>query len=156
MAMYGLRLALLGALLMIGTGLAGAAEPTLKFYRQQGSQLPFSPAVRLGDVIYLSGHIGVQRDGKIPEGIAAQTAAALDRMSESLAQAGGTMDDVFKCTAMLANIAEWDEFNKVYVKYFKPDRMPARSAFAAAGLVRGAALELECMAYVPAKAAPAR
>src|SRR6185503_10426024 len=92
-AMKGLRLAPLGAILMIAAGFAGAAEPpsAVHFYRQPDSKQPFSPAVRVGDVIYLSGAIGVSSDGKLPEGIAAQTAAALDRISESLALAGGKM-----------------------------------------------------------------
>jgi len=60
---------------------------------------------------------------------------------------GLSFDDVFKCTAMLSDMANWEAFNKVYVTYFQPGHLPARSAFGASGLALGAQLELECLAY---------
>jgi 2-iminobutanoate/2-iminopropanoate deaminase len=56
--------------------------------------------------------------------------------------------DVFKCTVMLADMSKWADFNKVYVSYFDPDRLPARSAFGANGLALGAQVEVECWAYM--------
>ena len=56
------------------------------------------------------------------------------------------MDDVVKCTVMLADMAEWDAMNREYVTYF-PRRLPARSAFGADGLALGALLEVECIAH---------
>ena len=52
---------------------------------------------------------------------------------------------------MLADMSNWAEFNSVYVRYFKPGRMPARSAFGASGLALGALVEVECCAYAPRK-----
>ena len=52
---------------------------------------------------------------------------------------------------MLADMAKWGDFNKVYVGYFKPGHMPARSAFGANGLALGAEVEVECLAYAPSK-----
>ncbi|WP_260854925.1 RidA family protein [Mesorhizobium amorphae] len=52
---------------------------------------------------------------------------------------------------MLADMSKWGDFNRVYLEYFAPDRLPARSAFGANGLALGAQLELECMAYMPAR-----
>jgi enamine deaminase RidA (YjgF/YER057c/UK114 family) len=49
---------------------------------------------------------------------------------------------------MLADMAKWADFNKVYLAYFDPDRLPARSAFGANGLALGAQVEVECWAYV--------
>jgi enamine deaminase RidA (YjgF/YER057c/UK114 family) len=60
---------------------------------------------------------------------------------------GLSFGDVFKCTAMLADMSNWEAFNKVYVTYFEPGRLPARSAFGASALALGAQLELECWAY---------
>ncbi len=57
--------------------------------------------------------------------------------------------DVVKCTIMLADMSEWAEFNKVYVTYFAPDRLPARSAFGCSGLALGGRLEVECIARYP-------
>lgn len=108
--------------------------------------LPFSEAVKVGDMLYLSGQIGMV-DGKVPEGIEGQTKATMDAIADVLKRNGRSMDDVVKCTVMLDDMADWPAFNKVYITYFKPGRLPARSAFGADGLALGAKLEVECMAY---------
>jgi reactive intermediate/imine deaminase len=139
--------------LLLALSLAGCAAPgpTVEYFRQPGSRLPFSPAVRVGDVIYLSGQIGATADGTIPQGIEAQARAAMDNLAASAKLAGVGMDSVFKCLVMLDDMSQWAEFNKVYVTYFRPDRLPARSAFGADGLALGATLEVECMAAAPAR-----
>jgi enamine deaminase RidA (YjgF/YER057c/UK114 family) len=58
------------------------------------------------------------------------------------------MDDVVKCTVMLADMGKWSRFNAVYAGYFKPGRLPARSVLGAGGLAAGAQVEVECWAYV--------
>ena len=55
-------------------------------------------------------------------------------------------DDIFKCTCMLADIEDWPLMSLEYKKFFNPDKLPARSAFAGSGLALGAKLEIECMA----------
>jgi enamine deaminase RidA (YjgF/YER057c/UK114 family) len=50
---------------------------------------------------------------------------------------------------MLDDMSQWNAFNAVYVTYFAPDRLPARSAFGADGLALGATLEVECLAVAP-------
>ena len=62
---------------------------------------------------------------------------------------GASFDDVYKCTVFLADMGNFSAFNKIYVDYFKPEHLPARSAFGVASLAGGAALELECMAFSP-------
>ena len=117
----------------------------LKFYTSpeaKKARLPFSQAVRVGDVLYLSGALG-----NVPGGLEAETRQTMANIGAVLKANGLTFDDVFKCTVMLADMKEWAAFNKVYVTYFKPDRLPARSAFGAAGLALGARVELECWAY---------
>jgi len=112
--------------------------------------LPFSMAVRVGDVLYLSGALG-HLPGKmqlVPGGIEAETKQTMENIGVALRAHGLTFDDVFKCTVMLADMNEWSAFNRVYVSYFKPDRLPARSAFGAAALALGARVELECWAHV--------
>ena len=114
--------------------------------------LPFSQAVRVGDVLYLSGALG-NRPGTmnlVPGGIEAETRQTMANIEATLRENGLTLDAVFKCTVMLADISEWPTFNKIYVPYFKPERMPARSAFGTNGLALGARVELECMAYAGA------
>lgn len=61
------------------------------------------------------------------------------------------MDNVVKCTVMLADMRNWAAFNEVYMTYFNSNRLPARSAFGVSGLAQGAPLEVECIAYTPAR-----
>jgi 2-iminobutanoate/2-iminopropanoate deaminase len=115
--------------------------------------LPFSQAVRVGDVLYLSGALGIV-PGKMElasGGMEAETRQTMENIGTILRANGRSFDDVFKCTAMLADMNEWPAFNAVYVTYFKPDRLPARSAFGASGLALGARIELECWAHVGKK-----
>ena len=121
-------------------------NPTLN-----GQPLPFSEAVRVGDVLYLSGQLGRGPDGKLPEGIEAQTKQTLDNIGATLKLAGLSHTDIFHCTAMLADMKLWPDFNKVYVTYFPEGKRPARSAFGASGLALGALIELECQAYAGKK-----
>ncbi len=112
--------------------------------------LPFSSAVRVGELLLLSGQIGTDSTGRlVPGGIEAETRQTLENVRAALARAGASLDQVVKCTAMLADMAEWDRMNRVYVTYFRPDRLPTRSAFGASGLARGARVELECWAAAP-------
>jgi 2-iminobutanoate/2-iminopropanoate deaminase len=115
----------------------------------KGLNLPFSQAVRVDNVLYLSGALGIA-PGKmelVPGGIESEARQTMENIGAILRARGLSFDDVFKCTAMLADMKEWPAFNKVYVGYFKPDRLPTRSAFGAAGLALNARVELECWAY---------
>jgi 2-iminobutanoate/2-iminopropanoate deaminase len=112
-------------------------------------RLPFSEAVRVGDMLYLSGALGIGPDGKLPDGIDAQARQTMDNIGAVLKRQGLGWNDVVKCTVMLDNMADWPAFNKVYVTYFEGGRFPARSAFGADGLALGALVEVECLAYAP-------
>lgn len=112
-------------------------------------KLPFSQAVRVGNVLYLSGQLG-NVPGTLqlaPGGLAGETRQTMENIAAVLHENGLTFRDVFKCTVMLADMARWSEFNAVYVTYFDADRLPARSAFGCNGLALGAQVELECWAY---------
>ena len=110
---------------------------------------PFSPAVRVGNVIFLSGQIGTDASasgGVVAGGIEAETRQTLDNIKKVLTDIGSSMDKVVKCTVMMADMKEWDRMNTVYITYFTPGRLPARSAFGANGLALGARVEIECIA----------
>ena len=112
--------------------------------------LPFSQAVRVGDVLYLSGQLG-NKPGTlelVPGGMEAEARQTMENIGAVLTANGLSFDDVIKCTVMMADMKQWPAFNAIYVQYFKSDRLPARSAFGTSGLALGAALELECMAYM--------
>lgn len=111
--------------------------------------LPFSSAVRVGNVLYLSGQVGVLPGTRqlVDTGVTKQTQQTLDNIKAVLTHAGSSMDRVVKCTVFLANIADYDAMNSVYKTYFPKDP-PARSTVAGSGLALGARVEIECLATV--------
>lgn len=110
-------------------------------------QLPFSDAVKVGDMLYLSGKIGnIPGTPQLAEGgIAGETKQAMENIKASLEKYGSSLDEVVKCTVFLADIAEWGAMNEVYVTYF-PVNPPARSALGSSGLALNARVEIECLA----------
>ena len=96
---------------------------------------------------YLSGKIGTDPStGELVEGgIVAETKQIMDNIKKTLAKMGSSMDNIFKCTCMLADISEWKQMSDVYRTYFK-EKLPSRSAFAGSGLALGARVEIECWA----------
>lgn len=129
---------------------AGAGEPDVEYLEfGDGTDLPFSRAVRYGDIVFLSGDLGA-RPGEmqvVPGGIEAETRQTMENIRATLGEFGGDLSDIVKCTVFLADIEEWPAFNAVYADYF--DRpMPARAAFAASGLALGARVELDCIAVL--------
>ena len=141
--------------LLIGTTALGAERAKPEFMTSDDParrDLPFSEAVRVGDLMFLSGQIGFEpATGKVvPGGIKAEARQALTLMKDTLTRHGVPMSDVVKCTVFLADIAEWPAFNEVYGEFFKKP-FPARSALAASGLARNARVEVECIAYAPKK-----
>lgn len=141
------RLALL--LVLSGCDSQQTGSAAAEFFPMPGNaSLPFSEAVRVGDMLYLSGQLGTDSTGQlVPGGIGPETRQALNNIAAALTRHGSSMDRVVKCTAMLADITEWAAMNQVYLTFFRSHR-PARSAFGATGLALGARLELECMALV--------
>lgn len=146
--------------MIVATALAMAlaapasAAPKVEYFPApeiNGRAAPFSTATRVGDVLYLSGQIGIQPDGKLPETFEGQAKQTMENIGGALKARGLGWGDVFKCTVMIADMKNWPAFNAVYVPYFEPGKLPARSAFGANGLALGAALELECMAYAGPK-----
>lgn len=112
---------------------------------------PFSSAVQVGDILFLSGDIGVAGEGTgvVPGGIVPETHRMFERIEATLANHGLGLKDVFKCTVMLADMSEWQDFNEVYAGYFEAGRYPTRSAMGVKGLALGARVEMECWAYNP-------
>lgn len=110
---------------------------------------PFCEAVRYGDILYLSGQIGDtgNSDQLVEGGITEQTHQTMLNIKRVLEENGSSLDQVIKCTCMLADIKDWAEMSKAYVEFF-PNHKPARSAFGTTGLALGALVEIECMAYV--------
>lgn len=126
-----------------------AQQRAVEYHPLPGNRrLPFSEAVRVGDMLYLSGQLGTDSTMRlVPGGIQAETRQALVNIRAVLERHGSSLDRVVKCTAMLADMKEWAAMNEVYVTFF-PKHLPARSAFGTTGLALNARMELECMATV--------
>ncbi|MFH7024161.1 MAG: RidA family protein [Heteroscytonema crispum UTEX LB 1556] len=112
--------------------------------------LPFSEAVRVDNMLYLSGVIGNIPGNKqlVSGGIKAETKQTMENIKRILERHGSSIDRVIKCKVMLADMNEWNLMNEVYLTYFSPSRLPARSALGASGLALNARVEIECMATV--------
>ena len=142
------RAALLLAVVL--SGCARASDSTPVFLTPYGTPtLPFSPAVRVGKTIYVSGQIGTDSAFRlVPGGIQAETRKTLENIRDILERSGSSMDRVAKCMVMVADMAEWPAMNEIYVTFF-PRNRPARSSIGANGLALGARVEIECIATVP-------
>ncbi len=137
-------------LLLVGVAAAAAAQAR-EVLKVPGAVagLPFSPAVRVGNMIYLSGQIGNRIGTRevVPGGIGPETRQTLSNIRTVLEAAGSSLDRVVKCTVFLADIAEYGAMNEVYASVFTVDP-PARSTVAGSGLALGARVEIECIATV--------
>src|SRR5437667_9233469 len=110
---------------------AAAQQPQVKQLVQVPGTvagLPFSAAVRVGNVLYLSGALGSLPGTRqlVDTGIVKQTQQTLENIKTILTAAGSSLDRVFKCTVFLTNIADFAKMNEVYSTYFPKDP-PARS-----------------------------
>ncbi|ODU22878.1 MAG: hypothetical protein ABS87_00305 [Sphingomonas sp. SCN 67-18] len=108
--------------------------------------LPFSAAVTAGGLVLLSGEIGVDAQGRLPDLLEDQAALLFANIERTLSRLGLDRSAIVKCTVMLADMADWDQFNRVYSRFFEGLPAPARSAFGCSGLALGAKVEMECIA----------
>ena len=109
---------------------------------------PFSPAVRAGDFIYVSGQVPADANGEIVAGgIEAQTRQVMENLTTVLALAGAAFDDVCKSTVWLQDARDFGAFNRIYMSYFKNGK-PARST-TEARLMVDAKVEIDMVAYKP-------
>lgn len=130
--------------------LAAAQQP--EFMQPYGATtFPFSPVVRVGNMLYLAGQIGTVTGGGgalATGGIEAETRAAMLNIKDVLEKSGSDMEHVVKCTVFLADMKEWAAMNGVYRTFFRDGRFPARTAAGTSGLSAGARVEIECIAAV--------
>ena len=105
---------------------------------------PYTPLVRSGDTLYLSGQLGLL-DGALVDGLDAQVRQAVANIAALLESEGATLDNVVKTTVFLASIEDYAAMNVAYTESFG-DHRPARSAFAVAALPLGALVEIESIA----------
>jgi len=110
--------------------------------------LPFPEGCVVGDLVFLSGQLG-NRPGTltlVEGGIRAEATQTLANIEAILKAQGLGVENLVRCTVMLADIAEWPAFNEAYVAFFAGRPLPARSALGCNGLALGARVEIECIA----------
>ena len=110
---------------------------------------PYTPIVRAGDLLVLSGQLGMLDGQMVAGGVVAETTQAIANIAALLETEGASLTDVVKTTVFLIDMGEYATMNEVYCEAFG-DHRPARSAVAVAALPLGADVEIEAWAHRPA------
>ncbi len=110
---------------------------------------PYSQGVFVDGWLFISGQLGLdpQTGQLVPGGVQAETEQALRNLQAVLQAAGGDLANVVKVTVYLRDMADFAAMNEVYARFFAEAR-PARAAIQAAALPKGAAVEIEAVAYL--------
>ena len=107
---------------------------------------PYSQAIRVGNMLYLSGQLGMNPEaGALAEGIEAQARQALENQKAVLTGAGFTLEDVVQCQVFVTNMDYYPTFNAIYQEYFKTD-FPARAVVEVSRLPAGGLVEIMMVA----------
>jgi 2-iminobutanoate/2-iminopropanoate deaminase len=109
---------------------------------------PYSPVVRAGDFLFVSGQVGVVDGQIVPGGVAAETRQALENLRTVLAAEGASLDDVVKTTVFLRHMRDFNLMNDAYSEVMGHSR-PARSTVAVVELPVVALVEIDAVAYKP-------
>ncbi len=109
---------------------------------------PYTPVMRAGDFVIVSGQGGLLDGALVPGGVAAQTSQAMANLAARLAEHGATLDDVVKTTCFLTDLGTYVEFNEAYSAAFG-DHRPARSTVEVSALPAKMDVEIEAWAYCP-------
>jgi 2-iminobutanoate/2-iminopropanoate deaminase len=111
-------------------------------------QPPYTPVVRAGDWVIVSGQLGIVDGELVAGGVPAQTTQAVTNLVARLAEHGATLADVAKTLCFLTDMDTFGAFNEAYAAGFG-DARPARSTIGVAALPFGGAVEIEAWAYLP-------
>lgn len=114
---------------------------------------PYTPLVRAGDWLVVSGQVGLRDGALVSGGLAAELRQAIANLSGLLEAEGASLNDVVKTTVFLLHMRDYVLMNEVYTEAFG-DHRPARSAVAVAELPIGALVEVEAWAFAPVAAQP--
>jgi 2-iminobutanoate/2-iminopropanoate deaminase len=133
---------ILSIILLIVPGLTAPASPKKIIYppgTKAGGN--FSPAILVDGSLYVSGMLGLDANGKIPETFEAEVQQSLDNIDAALKAGGMTRDDVVSVQVYLTDLSNFQRMNKVYAGFFKDPR-PTRTTVGVAGLVNGGHIEI--------------
>lgn len=144
-----MRFVMAAAVIALAPGILMAQERQAIYPAGERIMGPFTPAIRVGTTLYLSGQVGNVPGTRdlVPGGVGPQTRAILQSIGRVLEAAGSSYTKVHKCLVFLTDINDFAAMNEVYTTFFPADP-PARSTVAVAALVLGARVEIECIATV--------
>ena len=109
---------------------------------------PYSQAIEINGMLFVSGQIGLDmKTGQIPDDITSQTENVFKNMRSIITEAGGSMDNVVKCSVFLKDMGEFTAMNEVYAKYFN-EPYPARTTVEAARLPKDLKVEVDAIAVL--------
>ncbi|SFC73702.1 Enamine deaminase RidA, house cleaning of reactive enamine intermediates, YjgF/YER057c/UK114 family [Polaromonas sp. OV174] len=124
------------------------SQNNVQVFGTKNPNLPFHPAIRAGDFVFLSGQVAKDENGKMVTGsIEDETHATIKACERILALAGCTLDDVVKATVFLEDGRDFGRYNGVFKEYFPEGRL-ARSTVEARAVIT-TRIEIEMMAYKP-------
>jgi len=109
---------------------------------------PYTPVIRAGDFVIVSGQGGMRDGVKVDGGVSAETTQTMANVAAQLATVGATLTDVVKTTCFLTDMENFADFNEAYADALGSHR-PARSTVGVASLPAGFLVEVEAWAYVP-------
>ena len=125
-----------------------AGKGVREAYGKKNPNLPFYPAVRAGDFIFVSGQVAKDADGNMVCGtIEEETRATIEAVRRALDAAGAELADVIKATVFLEDARDFGRYNGVFKEYF-PNGMLARTTVEARAVI-STKIEIEVVAYKP-------
>ena len=142
----GLPIGLLAVLSIICGGLFAQESRTYINARSASDEgvPPFSGAVMIGDMLYVSGSIGLV-DGKVPDNATDEARAVMDAVKDAVTEAGLTMDDIIQVQVYCSDVSHYGAFNEVYRTYFTSE-FPARAFLGSGTLLFDARFEVIAIA----------
>jgi reactive intermediate/imine deaminase len=121
---------------------------TRKTYGKKNPNLPFYPAVRAGDFVFVSGQVPKDADGNMFSGtIEEETKWCIEALRRTLKEAGADLDDVVKATVYLEDARDFGRYNRVFAEHF-PKAMLARTTVEARAVI-ATRIEIDAIAYKP-------
>ena len=123
------------------------AESSTHFYSAEEKDVPFSSAVQVDTILYLSGVIGIDEKGHLPDGFGDQTRNVMNNIAELLRKSGADFSDVFKCSVAVTDVKNIPEFNRIYLSHFSQGHYPVRMVYGVSALALGASVEVQCDAH---------
>jgi reactive intermediate/imine deaminase len=138
---------ILSIILLILPGLAAPPAAQKKIIYPPGAKAGgnFSPGILVEGTLYVSGNLGLDANGKIPETFEAEVQQSLDNIDSVLKAAGMSREDVVSVQVYLTDLNTFQRMNKVYAAHFKDPR-PTRTTVGVAGLVNGGHIEITATA----------